>query len=178
MRTYTLLTASLALWLCVMPALAGAQIYLGPEDVLYLNTQEPQRINRRSAPKLVEEREKAIGETKKDDRPTLVEWWTVSSSSASSVAPAAGGSVSSAPTHSAAPENDDDLENLDAVTLRLLRRLNQKESGNVTPPATVLHGGAPLSHTGPESILTLLAMAPAAAYVIRRARGMQKFVRF
>lgn len=108
-------------------------------------------------------------------------------------------SVDDEETHSAAPdeESDDDIqklidalnelqndeampdddENLTAEELRLLQRIREQQvSGNLSAGNRdeVLHSGAPLSDTGPATILITLAIAGAIGETWRRVRKAEK----
>ncbi len=178
----------------VLPSMALAQIYLGPEDVLYMNAKQTQRLNPRSAEKSVMEREARLQGQQKSARPSVKDWWDESETESpiieEVVTPHLSDTSSSFGTHAAAESSSSDpslhpganvgLSTSDRIQERLLRRL-QENQYRVTPielPNVVqYYRDSYLVHSGPESMLVVLAMIPAAYFVIRKARKMEKFVR-
>lgn len=75
----------------------------------------------------------------------------------------------------AAEEGEIATLTLDVKTLRLLERLTNKSSQNTLPNAVAEHTGAPLSPTGPATLVAMLAMLAAIWYTMRKAQpGVRK----
>jgi hypothetical protein len=195
MRTHQYTLLGLAALL--LPSIATAQIYLGPEDVLYMNAKQTQRLNPRSAEKSVIEREKNITQQQSSVRPTVKDWWdeseTESTVSEEVVTPHLS-ETEPEPTAHPAPNKETDGEGSlhegasvkgskdtsDRIQQRLLDRIQQGQYRVVPielPEVVQYYKDTYLTHSGPESVLVVLAMIPAAYFVIRKARRMEKFVR-
>lgn len=87
-------------------------------------------------------------------------------------------SSSSAATEAAAPVIEEEPPpeeeasatiTLDQKTIRLLERLTNRPSQNAQPNAVAEHTGAPLSPTGPATLVAMLAILAAIAWTVRRA---------
>ncbi len=69
-------------------------------------------------------------------------------------------------------------QGMDPITARLLARLEQQNSIlQSSLLSTAAQNDAPLAQTGPAAILSVIAMAGATVWTLRRARGMERFVR-
>lgn len=169
MRTRLLTTATL---IAVLVPMAASAQYLSPEDVL-LRDQSALSVpkNRREARQAAEEQQQQNTEK---ERPTVTEWWTTSSAPSSAAAVAPTDSEEDPTLHPSAPE-EPGLENLDPITLRFLRRLQQQNAGT-TMHSTALHSGADLSGTGPAETMTVMLVMAAIGWTIWRSRGMRQLV--
>ncbi len=192
MRPYQYSLLGLAALL--LPGLSAAQIYLGPEDVLYMNAKQTQRLNPRSAEKSVMEREAKIQSQQSSARPTVKEWWDESETASPTVqdvvTPHLSDQTSSVSTHQAADSSSSEPSlhpganvkgsSTDRIQQRLLERIQNGQYRVVPvelPEVVRYYRDGYLVHSGPESALVVLAMVPAAYFVIRKARKMEKFVR-
>ncbi len=158
---------SVLLFLSVLIPTAHAQ-YLTPEDVLLSIPTNPRAAQQNAS--------RQAAEAQNRSRPSVQEPGAQSSSSSA---------ASSETLHPSPPveETPVPVETLDPVTLRLLRRLQQRaHEGPPLPPSevtqsTALHAGADLTGSGPAETATLAAIGLAVGVTLWRSRRLERFAK-
>lgn len=174
MMTHTHILRAIGLTALLVPTMAGA--YMTPEEVL-MNQDNLQYFTPPPSPRnteAIQAAQQASAAARREREQEAL--FGVSSSSAASIAP----TTSSAP----AATTNEPVSTLTTEEQRILERVRTQqlnaeidERVRVLVSQQGLHSGAPLSDTGPETILVGFVLAGAGLWTVWKAKRMERPVR-
>ena len=167
----------IALSLLLAPVTAAAQGYMSPEQVL--QSEDSAFLVPSRGPRGAQWAAQLERDLNAERHPsTLKEPWDASLNQA--VPPPTQGELIPTESTTHAPSANDGYGQtvVDPVTARILARLLANESFKDSGyrPSTAGYKDAPLTGSGPASVIAALSLIPACIWTMRRARRLEKFM--